>query len=98
LLPIFRKHVYHPKFCCSFSLKDVLPALVPGFTYEDMEVAHGGQVGLVWDRMIRGSVDAEKQRRLKSALLQYCRQDTLAMVMILQRLRSLSSSRRVAGA
>jgi predicted RecB family nuclease len=98
LLAIVRKHVYHPKFCGSFALKDVLPALAPGFTYEGMEVAHGGQAGLAWDRMLRGSVDAEERRRLKSALLQYCRQDTLAMVMILQRLRSLSSNRLVAGA
>jgi hypothetical protein len=98
LLPFVRKHVYHAKFQCSYSLKAVLPALVPDFTYEDMEVARGGQAGLVWDRMIRGNLEAAERGRLKSALLQYCHQDTLAMVMVLRRLRSLASSSLVAGA
>lgn len=39
LLPIIRNHVYHPAFNGSHSLKSVLPALVPGMTYEGMEVA-----------------------------------------------------------
>lgn len=35
LLPIVRGYVYHPAFGGSFSLKTVVPALVPGFGYED---------------------------------------------------------------
>lgn len=41
LLPVVRNHVYDPAFAGSFSLKDVLPALVPTMTYEGMEVADG---------------------------------------------------------
>jgi predicted RecB family nuclease len=34
LFPVVRNHVYHPKFAGSFSLKAVLPALVPEMTVE----------------------------------------------------------------
>src|SRR5580700_5157822 len=39
LLPIIRDHVHHPAFGGSYSLKSVLPALVPEMTYDGMEVA-----------------------------------------------------------
>ena len=47
LLPVVRNHVYHPAFGGSFSLKAVLPALVPEMTYEGMEVPDGQAAGLV---------------------------------------------------
>lgn len=89
LLPFVKKHLYHPQFHGSFSLKAVLPALVPGFSYRDMEVSHGGEAGLAWDQMVRGDLDREARQRLKTALLAYCRQDTLAMAKVLDRLRIL---------
>jgi predicted RecB family nuclease len=87
LLPFVRKHVYHPDFRGSFSIKSVLPALVPDMAYDGMEVAEGNEAGLAWERMISGDLDVAEQQRLKAALLAYCRQDTLAMVRILERLR-----------
>jgi hypothetical protein len=93
LLPFVREHVYHPEFHGSFSLKAVLPALVHGFSYENMEVSHGGEAGLAWDQMVRGDLNAEERQRLKMALLAYCRQDTLAMVRVLESLKSLSATR-----
>jgi predicted RecB family nuclease len=87
LLPVVKRHVYHPDFRGSFSIKAVLPALVPRMTYDQMEVAEGGQAGLAWDQMIRGECDPAQRERLRSALLAYCQQDTLAMAKILERLR-----------
>lgn len=49
LLPIVRNHVYHPQFAGSYSLKSVLPALIPNMTYEGMEVADGTDAGLAWE-------------------------------------------------
>lgn len=46
LLPVMRNHVYHPAFGGSFSLKAVLPALVPEMSYDGMEVANGQTAGL----------------------------------------------------
>jgi hypothetical protein len=90
LLPVVKRHVYHPDFRGSFSIKSVLPALVPGMTYDQMEVAEGGQAGLAWDQMLRGECDPAERKRLRLALLAYCQQDTLAMVRILERLRVFS--------
>jgi predicted RecB family nuclease len=80
LLARIRAHVYHPAFAGSFSLKRVLPALIPEMSYEDMEVAEGNEAGLAWEKMIHGQVDSDERTRLRQALLDYCGQDTLAMV------------------
>jgi predicted RecB family nuclease len=84
LLAVIRAHVYHPGFAGSFSLKSVLPALVPEMSYKNMAVSDGNEAGLAWERMIRGQVDATERNRLREALLAYCKQDTLAMVRLLE--------------
>ena len=84
LLPIIRNHVYHPAFAGSYSLKSVLPALVPGMGYDGMEVADGQAAGLAWESLIGGEcIEAERQQKRK-ALLDYCEQDTLGMVKMLE--------------
>jgi len=87
LLPVIRSHVYHPRFAGSFSLKYVLPALVPDMTYAGMEVADGTDAGLAWESLIRGGLDQAERDRIRKALLDYCGQDTMAMARLLERLR-----------
>ena len=84
-----QRHKYHPKFRGTFSIKSVLPALVPEMTYEGMEVSEGGQAGLAWNQLIRCGFDPVEHQGLRNALLSYCRQDTLAMVKILEYLHGL---------
>jgi predicted RecB family nuclease len=92
LLPVVRNHVYHPAFGGSFSLKATLPALVPEMTYEGMEVPNGQAAGLAWESMIGNRVtDSERQAKRK-ALLEYCGQDTLALVKLLEALRTALGS------
>jgi predicted RecB family nuclease len=91
LLPVVRNHVYHPAFAGSFSLKAVLPALVPDMTYEGMEVANGQDAGLAWESLIRATGDQAERDRIKNALLDYCGQDTLALVKLLEELRLISN-------
>jgi len=79
----------HPKFAGSYSIKNVLPALVPGMTYEGMEVADGTDAGLAWESLIRGGLNQDERGRIKKALLDYCGQDTLALVRVMEMLRSL---------
>lgn len=88
LLPVVRNHVYHPAFGGSFSLKAVLPALVPDMTYEGMEVANGQAAGLVWEQMTGGKVTEPERIAMRKALLAYCGQDTLALVRLLEALQS----------
>lgn len=91
LLPVVRNNVYHPAFGGSYSLKSVLPALVPSLTYEDMVVANGQDAGLEWESLVRGDLGREEHDRIRKALLSYCGQDTLALVKIVTMLRSISN-------
>ena len=86
LLPVIRNHVYHAAFAGSFSLKSVLPALVPAMSYSGMEVANGQDAGLAFEALTRTPDQAERER-LRKALLQYCPQDTLALHKLLERVR-----------
>jgi predicted RecB family nuclease len=90
LLPVVRNHVYHPAFAGSYSLKAVLPALVPQLTYEDMAVANGQDAGVAWESLVRGGLDQSERGRTRMALLEYCRQDTLALVKLVERLQVAS--------
>jgi len=87
-LPSIRAHVYHLEFRGSYSLKAVLPALVPGMTYEGMGVSDGAEAGLAWEKMLRADAGCEERKKLRSDLLEYCKQDTLAMVRLLEVLRA----------
>jgi predicted RecB family nuclease len=90
LLPVVRNHVYHPAFAGSYSLKAVLPALIPNMSYKGLEVADGTDTGLAWEAFTRGGLDQVEQDRIKKALLDYCGQDTLALVKLVTKLRSVS--------
>ena len=87
-LPVVRANVYHPEFRGSYSLKWVLPALVPEMTYEGMEVGEGSEAGLAWEKMVRTDAGSEERKRLREALLAYCKQDTLAMVRLVEVLQA----------
>ncbi|MBP1742966.1 MAG: uncharacterized protein H6Q48_5259, partial [Deltaproteobacteria bacterium] len=82
LYAIIRKNYYHPGFHGSFSLKSVVPALLPDMDYENLAIQEGQQAGLEYLRMIDPSTPTEERERIKTALLAYCGQDTLTMVKI----------------
>jgi predicted RecB family nuclease len=91
LLPVVRNHVYHPAFPGSYSLKAVLPALVPEMSYDGMTVANGQDAGLAWESLVRGGLDQVERDRIRKALLEYCGLDTLALVRLLEKLRLASA-------
>lgn len=86
LLPVIRNHVYHPAFGGSYSVKLVLPALVPEMTYEGMEVADGQAAGLAWESLISDECGKAERQKKRQALLDYCAQDTLGMVRLVEKL------------
>jgi len=86
LYAIIRKNYYHPGFHGSFSLKSVVPVLLPEMNYENLAIQEGEQAGLEYLRMINPSTSAEERARIKAALLAYCGQDTLAMLKIREEL------------
>jgi hypothetical protein len=88
LYAIIRRHYYHPEFYGSFSLKYVLPALVPEMSYENLSIQEGMQASIEYLRMIDSATPEDEKARLRQDLLTYCGQDTLAMVKIRDKLLS----------
>lgn len=92
LLPVVREHTYHPAYAGSYSIKSVLPALVPEMSYGGMAVANGQDAGLAWASLVHGVLAKNERERIRKALLAYCCLDTLALVRLLERLRSETRS------
>ncbi len=85
MIPFQQKWYYTPAMKGSYSIKYVLPALVPELSYQDLEIQEGGTASLTFSQMVDGSFkgDVDKTRK---ALLDYCKLDTEAMVRVLGRL------------
>jgi Domain of unknown function(DUF2779) len=86
LLPIVRGHVYHPEFHGSFSLKSVLPALVPDSGYGDLTISDGGSASAAYWGLATGQVPAPERARVRQDLLDYCGRDTEALVRLYREL------------
>lgn len=89
LMTPFKEYWYYsPAMKGSYSIKYVLPALVPELSYKDLEIQEGGTASAVYAEMAAGYFkgDVEKTRK---ALLDYCRLDTLAMVKIFEKLKTI---------
>jgi hypothetical protein len=81
LLPIARKHYYHPAMRGSWSIKAVLPTIGSGLDYGDLcEVQDGGAAQTAYLESIAGETTRKRKQVLKNALLEYCKLDTLGMV------------------
>lgn len=79
LHPVVLNGYYHPGFRGSFSIKNVLPVLVPGMGYDDLEVAEG-QTAAVRYAQALASDDRDERRRTFGDLRAYCARDTLALM------------------
>ena len=90
IAPFRDKSIYHWKLNGSYSIKDVLPALVDGFSYENLPINSGDMASAAWVRMIQ-ELDLNERQRLYSELLEYCHLDTLAMVVILKEMHAMSA-------
>jgi hypothetical protein len=62
---------------------------VPDLTYEGLAVANGQDAGVAWESLLRGIVDVSERDKIRKALLDYCGKDTLALLRLLERLRSI---------
>ncbi len=87
LLPVIKSHYYHPNFNGSYSIKSVLPAVVPSLGYGDLMIQEGGQAAAEYYRMVFLESDWVERDSIREALLRYCERDTLAMVELRRVLR-----------
>jgi hypothetical protein len=89
LAAIVRGNYYHPGFHGSTSIKKTLPVLVPGMSYDALEIADGDSASAEFAFCALGKYDEQEVKSIKEQLLIYCKQDTLAMVKLHERLLAL---------
>jgi hypothetical protein len=81
LLPIVKKHVDHPGFGGSYSMKSVGPVLAGSVAYADLEgVADGLGALATFAGIVQGRFSAEEEQRFRKELLAYCKLDTRALL------------------
>ena len=91
LIPFRNAWYYLPEMGGSASIKSVLPAIAPEFSYKDLEIGHGGLASEIYLSMIKGTfsgnINATRQN-----LLDYCERDTEGMVVIYRHLNKIIHS------
>lgn len=90
MIPFQKGYYVTPSMNGSYSIKYVLPALVPEMAqaYKKLNgVQNGGEAMNAYARL--ETMNLDEQDRLRRALLEYCRLDTLAMVRVHQQLREV---------
>ena len=90
LLDVFRDgFVYDRAMGGSLSIKSLLPALFPdnpALNYHNLEDVHNGGEAMATFLSLRG-MEKDEREKLRASLLAYCKLDTMAMVLLWQRLR-----------
>ncbi len=87
LMTPFKNQTYYSwQMQGSYSMKAVLPSLIPELSYDGMEVSNGDMAMLAYKKMCESTNPSEIER-LRKALLDYCRLDTLGMVKIVEAMR-----------
>jgi len=82
LMEVFSKLNYFDKsFAGSSSIKKVLPVLTD-ISYSDLEVSNGGVASWLLWKLAKWEIDVSEEEKIITDLLEYCKQDTWAMVRI----------------
>ena len=85
MIPFQQKWYYTSEMKGSYSIKAVLPALVPELSYNELEIKEGGTASNTFLSMVNGSFEGDV-KKTRNQLLEYCKLDTYAMVKILDKL------------
>lgn len=88
MIPFQKKWFYTPEMQGSYSIKKVLPALVPELSYDDLDIADGGTASISYEQLIE-ETDMFRVGETRKNLLEYCKLDTLAMERILDGLKDI---------
>ena len=88
MIPFQRKYYYAPEMKGSYSIKAVLPALLPELSYDELVINEGGLASIAYESL-QSETDLMRMAEIKEQLLEYCKLDTLAMVEILKKLENL---------
>jgi hypothetical protein len=89
MVPFRRRDIYDWRMDGSYSLKNVLPVLVPQLSYKGMAIQEGKEASLAYLALEKVESDQER-RKAEEDLRAYCRQDTLGMVKLLEKMREIA--------
>ena len=89
LMPPFRpnKTVFSQAFNGSYSIKKVLPVVVPELSYNDLIIQEGGTASFKYGQM--NDLNEAEKDKLRIDLLDYCKRDTFAMVRIFDNINAM---------
>ena len=87
LIPFREFAYYHSDQKGSASIKAVLPALT-GKSYSEMDIGSGSIASTEFYKMTYGVFEGDREK-VRSDLLEYCKLDTLAEVMLVEKMREL---------
>ena len=83
LLPVTQQAYYHRDMLGSWSIKNVLPTIAPELAYSTLGGVRGGEAAQMAFLELRGlEVSVARRYKLRQELLNYCRRDTLGMVVL----------------
>lgn len=85
--PFQQKLYYTPEMNGLYSIKAVLPALIPELSYDDLTVHNGEGASRAFEQMMNNKESDYSE--LRKNLLAYCEMDTFAMVKIMEHLEAL---------
>lgn len=88
MIPFQKKFFYTYKMQGSYSIKYVLPALIPELSYKDLEINEGGLASIAFESLFY-ETDLMRIADIRSNLLEYCKMDTIAMVKIFEKLETI---------
>jgi predicted RecB family nuclease len=88
MVPFWNRDYYLPAMLGSYSIKNVLPALAPDLRYKDLVISDG-VAAMEAFRKLGESKDTNEIEHTRSALWEYCKLDTYAMVRIYDELVEL---------
>jgi hypothetical protein len=88
MLPFQKKWYYVPAMKGNYTIKSVLPSLVPNMSYQDLEIKEGLTASATFAQMIDGSFQGDFDKA-RQELLDYCKRDTKAMVEIYSVLKNV---------
>ena len=88
LVPFRKAWYYKPEMGKSASIKSVLPAIAPEFSYKDLKISNGGLASNTFLSMILNKFEGDEAEARENLLAQ-CERDTLGMVVIWKHLMEL---------
>ena len=89
LIPFRERGLYRPCQKGSASIKQTLPAFVPEMSYENLGIHNGDEASKNFMDFMTGKQTPEQTKEMMANLHEYCGQDTMAMVRLLDVIQNI---------